>query len=189
MQFRFFAILSFRQQTRAKFFLIASFSSPLSFTFFDSSHDVQTKSVLSCLVPWSSSRENHVCSSWNTRRTQRFNSRCVLWFPRKTNGYMLQWPECKGEDLLMNYLIDHLDSRTLRKAFNSTSWFFSFLLDLRFCKLSKINFFPGLFLCVNLLSFWLPFYCMLLIPPFSVGHFCPNTTSCTYCFKSLSDIY
>lgn len=151
MQFRFFAILSFRQQTRAKFFLIASFSSPLSFTFFDFSHDVQTKSVLSCLVPWSSSRENHVCSSWNTRRTQRFNSRCVLWFPRKTNGYMLQWPECKGEDLLMNDLIDHLDSRTLRKAFNSTSWFFSFLLDLRFCNL-KLTF--------SLVCFYSLIYCL-----------------------------
>lgn len=151
MQFGFFAILSFRQQARAKFFLIASFSSPLSFTFFDFSHDVQTKSVLSCLVPWSSSRENHVCSSWNTRRTQRFNSRCVLWFPRKTNGYMLQWPECKGEDLLMNDLIDHLDSRTLRKAFNSTSWFFSFLLDLRFCNL-KLTF--------SLVCFYSLIYCL-----------------------------
>lgn len=151
MQFGFFAILSFRQQAQAKFFLIASFSSPLSFTFFDFSHDVQTKSVLSCLVPWSSSRENHVCSSWNTRRTQRFNSRCVLWFPRKTNGYMLQWPECKGEDLLMNDLIDHLDSRTLRKAFNSTSWFFSFLLDLRFCNL-KLTF--------SLVCFYSLIYCL-----------------------------
>ena len=104
--------LSFRQQALLKLFLITSFCSALSFTS-DFSHDVQTKSVFSCLVPWSSPRENHVCSSWNTCRTQRFNSRCVVWFPRKTNGYMLQWPECKGEDFLKSDLIDHPDLPTL----------------------------------------------------------------------------
>ena len=35
----------------AKIFLDHSFSSPHSFTSFDFSHDVQTKFVLSCLVP------------------------------------------------------------------------------------------------------------------------------------------
>ena len=46
----FLAGLSFRQQVLLKLFLITSFCSALSFTS-DFSHDVQTKSVFSCLVP------------------------------------------------------------------------------------------------------------------------------------------
>ena len=39
-------------------------------------------------------RQNHVCSSWNSRRTQRFDSRCFVRLPRKKNGYLFQWSKC-----------------------------------------------------------------------------------------------
>ena len=50
-------------------------------------------------IVWNWARENHVCCSWNSRRTQRLDSWCVVWLPWKTNGHLFQWSECKSKDL------------------------------------------------------------------------------------------
>ena len=70
---------------------------------------------------WTWARENHVCCSWDSRRTQRFDSWCIVWLSWQTNGHLFQWSECKGKIWQHHYSLE-MERMFTNTGSSSANW-------------------------------------------------------------------